>query len=150
MIKGVKGEEFKHWIDQVNHNVTKLCAELKIAPRTFYNSFKKEVVEWSYVNRVHNYLKKHYEYDITAFFTNYSEYEAFLVNERYNHGYTENATMRALKKDLELVQAENNELSKKLNRVYEQLLDSRYMEMVEIMKSNNAKMQHFIDSFDKK
>ena len=69
MIKGVKGEEFKHWIDQVNPNITKLCKKLNIPQRTFYHNYTKEIIEWSYVNRVHNYLKELYDYDINQFFS---------------------------------------------------------------------------------
>lgn len=58
MIKGVSGAALRTFIEEVDPNVTELCGDLNMPKRTFYDLYKKKLVTWDIVARIHAALRE--------------------------------------------------------------------------------------------
>lgn len=62
------GENFRRFIEGVGIAKTDLTKTGLISRSNLYLLFNKDKVDWMEIARIHNYLKRHYTYNIEDFF----------------------------------------------------------------------------------
>lgn len=67
MSKGISGAALRHWITEVNPNITELQKRLEMPARTFYDMNQRKNIRWAMVAKIHGILREEYVYDDYGF-----------------------------------------------------------------------------------
>lgn len=144
--RGISGDALRSWIEDIGPNIKDLQQRLEMKPRTYYDLYKKKVVPWLLVARIHGILREKHVYDINKFFPDFDNTIGHLVpDENESHSAR---VISALKRDNEMLQAKVIDLSEKLNTAYEKILDQYFNKFVESIDANTAVLKQLMDKSD--
>lgn len=144
--RGISGDALRSWIEDVGPNIKDLQARLDMRPRTYYDLYKKKIVPWLTVAKIHAVLRERHVYDINKFFPDFEQIAGHLVpDENESHS---TRVIAALKRDNEMLQAKVIDLSEKLNAAYEKILDQYFAKFNESIDTNTAVLRKLLDNTD--
>ncbi len=149
MSKGISGAALRTWIEEIDPVISQLQRELNMPARTFYDLYKKKVVPWAMVARIHGILREQHVYDINKYFPDFERQVSHLVPEA--DADTEHSRyVKQLRRDNELLQAKVIDLSEKLNAAYEKIIDSYFQKMVDSIDANTATVKQIVNTLGNK
>lgn len=146
--KGISGDALRSWIEKIDPSIKDLQHSLNMPARTYYDLYKKKIVPWSTVARIHGVLREKHVYDINQFFPDFDKMVSHLIPEDESGEHTR--LIKALRRDNELLQAKVIDLSEKLNAAYEKIIDGSYEKMMAIIEQHTAVLDKILNSIESK